>query len=219
MADKSLVGGLVLGLSLGVGGLLAVQHFVLAGPPCGAACGLGTVCEGDVCVVQAPEAPAEAEPEPDEEGKGKKRKRGRRGKRGGGSGEAGESELATGGPPVDNDAHVPRFDPDADQTISMSDGSGRLSDSQVDRELAKLDKDFQRCVLDANKRVAELGTGRVSMKFGVDGKGKVTGVNVSAPSNLKDAGIVPCVRNAIHGHRFPAFDGPVMKVSSSFTVD
>ncbi|MCA9701505.1 MAG: hypothetical protein KC431_28555, partial [Myxococcales bacterium] len=61
--------------------------------------------------------------------------------------------------------------------------------------------------------------GRVSIKFGVDGKGKVTGVNVSAPSNLENAGLVPCVRKAVYGHGFPAFDGPEMKVSTSFTVD
>jgi hypothetical protein len=101
----------------------------------------------------------------------------------------------------------------------MSDGTGRLSDADVDRELAKLDRAFQACVRDAAARVAELGTGTVKYSFGVDGRGKVTGVSASAPANLQDAGIVPCVRVAVYGHEFPAFDGPTMKASSSFSVD
>jgi hypothetical protein len=154
----------------------------------------------------------------EEPGKSKRRK-GRRGKTGD-TAEAGEDEGLTGaGPALDNDSHVPRFNANADQSISMSDGTGRLSDAEVDRELAKLDKAFQACVRDAAARVSELGTGTVKYSFGVDGRGKVTGVTASAPSSLQDAGIVPCVRVAVYGHRFPAFDGPTMKASSSFSVD
>ena len=127
--------------------------------------------------------------------------------------------LAAGGPALDDDGHVPRYDANADQSISMSDGTGRLSDAEIDRELAKLDKAFQACVRDAAARVEDLGSGTVKYNFGVDGRGKVTGVNASAPSNLQDAGIVPCVRVVVYGQRFPAFDGPTMKVSSSFSVD
>ncbi|NVB41354.1 hypothetical protein G6O69_26185 [Pseudenhygromyxa sp. WMMC2535] len=217
MSGSHVFGGLVLGVLLGAGALYVAEQTVLAPEPCAGACGTGTICEGERCVVEVVEAP-ELEA-PVDEAAGKK-KRGRRGKRGrgksSGSADAGEG-LA--GPPIDNDAGIPRFDANADQTISMSDGSGRLSDAQIDRELAKLDSSFQRCVLDANARVAELGKGQVRFKFGVDGKGKVTGVNVNAPSNLSEAGIVPCVRKAVYGHKFPAFDGPVMKVSSSFSVD
>ena len=205
----------MLGALLGAGGLFAAQTYVLSpADACGGACGSGTVCEAGQCRIEdLDEGETEGSEEPsDADGNKKRRGKRRRGK----GGEAGE-ELA--GPPLADDSKVPRFDAKADQTIGMSDGSGRLSDAQVDRELAKLDKAFERCVMDANARVAELGAGRVSMKFGVDGKGKVTGVNVSAPGNLKDAGVVPCVRVAVFEHRFPAFDGPVMKVKSSFTVD
>jgi hypothetical protein len=215
VSSKELLGGLVLGVLLGAGGLYGVQTFLLADPEsCAGLCGEGTVCESGSCrpaPVELDEAPAEEEPD---DAKGKRRKGKRR------KGKAGETLGAEGqGPPLDDDSHVPRFDPNADQSISMSDGSGRLSDSQVDRELAKLDGAFQACVRDAAARVDDLGTGKVRLNFGVDGKGKVTGVNVSAPANLKQAGIVPCVRKAVYGHKFPAFDGPVMKVSSSFSVE
>ena len=213
MSQKALFGGLVLGALLGAGGLFVVQTQLLVPTDCGTTCGEGTVCEGTQCVVAAadeePEAEVEEEAEP-----GKKKRRKKKGKSGGGDDGGG-----AGGPAVDDDSKVPGFDANKDQSISMSDGTGRLSDAVIDRELAKLDKDFQRCVLDANDRVADLGTGRVSIKFGVDGKGKVTGVNVGAPSNLENAGLVPCVRKAVYGHSFPAFDGPEMKVSTSFTVD
>ena len=32
------------------------------------------------------------------------------------------------------------------------------------------------------------------------------------------AGIVPCVRKAVYAHKFPIFNGPEAKVSSSFSV-
>jgi hypothetical protein len=217
MSGNQLLGGLVLGVLLGAGGMYAVSTFVLADPSaCGGACGEGTICVGDRCEL-APVAVEEPVVEEVEEPDKQKRRKGRRGKTGAGEGE--EEALAGKGPALDNDSHVPRHNPNADQSISMSDGTGRLSDAQVDRELAKLDKAFQACVRDAAARVDELGSGTVRYSFDVDGRGKVTGVTASAPANLQDAGIVPCVRVAVYGHGFPAFDGPTMKASSSFSVD
>lgn len=220
MSGSQLLGGLVLGALLGAGGMYAVSTYVLTEPgECGGACGEGTICVGERCEL----APIEPEPTVVEEVEepGKKRRKGRRSKTG--EAEAGDELLAGSGPALDDDSHVPRFNANADQSISMSDGTGRLSDAEVDRELAKLDKAFQACVRDAAARVAglgaDLGTGTVKYSFGVDGRGKVTGVTASAPANLQDAGIVPCVRVAVYGHRFPAFDGPTMKASSSFSVD
>lgn len=209
----------MLGVLLGAGGMYAVSTFVLAEPSaCGGACGDGTICVADRCELAPVEVEEPVVEEVEEPGKTKRRK-GRRGKTGEGV-DAGEGEALAGtGPALDNDSHVPRHNPNADQSISMSDGTGRLSDAQVDRELAKLDKAFQACVRDAAARVDELGSGTVRYSFGVDGRGKVTGVTASAPANLQDAGIVPCVRVAVYGHGFPAFDGPVMKASSSFSVD
>ncbi|MFO7561000.1 MAG: hypothetical protein R6X02_00025 [Enhygromyxa sp.] len=215
---QKFVGGLVLGAVLGVGGLFAAQTL---GPPagdCQGLCGEGTRCEEGRCVVSVADQPELVEePVEDDKATRKKGRRARRGKRGAAGAEAG-AELAAKGPALDDDSSVPRFDPNEDQTIGMSDGSERLSDAQIDRELAKLDKQFQACVRDANERVDELGTGTVKYSFGVAGSGKVTGVSVTAPPNLKDAGIVPCVRKAVYGHRFPTFDGPQMRASSSFSV-
>jgi hypothetical protein len=218
MSGNQLVPGLLLGLLLGAGGMYAVTTFVIGDPAeCGGACGEGTICVGERCEL-APVEPEEPVVEELDEPSKAKRRKGRRGKAG--EAEGGDDELLGGtGPAVDDDSHVPRFNANADQSISMSDGTGRLSDAEIDRELAKLDKTFQACVRDAAARVTELGTGTVKYSFGVDGRGKVTGVTASAPSSLQDAGIVPCVRVAVYGHEFPAFDGPTMKVSSSFSVD
>lgn len=177
---------------------------------CAGLCGAGTACVEGRCEV----APAEVDAAPDEPEK-KKRRRGRR--RRGAKG-ASEEALAAGFEPVD-DSHVPRFNPQAEQSMDMNSGTGRLSDRQVDSELAKLDSTFRGCVREAAKYADDLGSGTVKIKFGVDGEGKVTGVNVSAPANLAAWGIVPCTRKAVYGHRFPAFDGPIMRVESSYRVD
>jgi hypothetical protein len=207
----------VLGLLLGAGGMYGVSTFMLAEPSeCGGACGEGTVCVGERCELAPVEVEEPAVEEPEEPGKSKRRK-GRRGKTGESEGEG--EVIAGSGPAIDDDSHVPRYNANADQSISMADGTDRLSDAEVDRELAKLDKAFQACVRDAAARVEALGSGTVRYSFGVDGRGKVTGVTASAPTNLQDAGIVPCVRVAVYGHAFPAFDGPTMKASSSFSVD
>jgi hypothetical protein len=212
---KQLLGGLLLGAALGAGGVWAAQSW-LASPPadCAGMCGEGTACEQGRCLVLADASEPELETEAEAESKAKSR-RGRRGRRARGDAAA----PATGkGPPVDDDSRVPRFDAKADQTIGAADGSERLSDGVVDRELAKLDKTFQGCVRAANERVDELGVGKVEYEFGIAGSGKVTGVSARAPKNLSDAGLVPCVRKAVYGHKFPSFDGPQMRVSSSFTV-
>ena len=214
-------GGLALGVLLSVGGMFGYSTYMAGAPGnCdgGSLCGEGTVCEAGRCqlAVAEPEL-VEAVEAPEPKGK-RKRRRGRRG--GSGASDDGGEALAEGsGPAIDNDAHVPRFNPNADQSISMSDGSGRLSDAQIDRELGKLDGSFQACVRDAAARVPDIGSGTVRYSFGIDGKGKVTGVNASAPARLSEAGIIPCVRKAVYGHKFPAFNGPQMKVNSSFAVD
>jgi hypothetical protein len=206
----------VLGALLGAGGLYLAQTLTAAdAKPCAARCGEGTVCEGDRCVVAPLEDEVEAEVEADD-GKSK-RKRKRRRKSGVGASEDGP--VANQGPAFDDDSKVPRFDMNKDQSIGMSDGSGRLSDGQIDAALRKLDPAFQKCARDAAERVDELGSGTVKLELGVAGSGKVTGVNVRAPANLADAGIVACVRKAVYAHKFPIFDGPEMRVSSSFKVD
>ncbi len=214
---KQFLGGALLGVSAGA---TAVYLYVtLQAPPtelaCAGLCGEGTACIEGRCELAELEPTVEVTDEPTSKSK-RKGKKGRRGS-------AGEDELADSGEPAqgpawDDDSKVPRFDADADQVIGMSDGSGRLSDATIDRELAAIDSQFQTCVREANERVPELGTGKVSFSFGVAGSGKVTGVNASAPANLRDAGLIPCVRKAVYGHKFPSFDGPTMKASSSFSV-
>ena len=208
-------GGLALGAVLGLGGLYAYWTTRPQPTDCAGLCGDGTTCEQGRCVIAVddePEAVEEVTDDSKHKRKGKRRSSSKAGA------DSAESDSARRGPPLDDDSHVPRFDPNKDQTIGMSDGTGRLSDAAIDRELGKLDKPLQDCVRDANARVDELGTGTVKYSFGVAGNGKVTGVNVTAPQNLKDAGIVPCVRKVVYGHKFPAFDGPEMKASSSFSV-
>ena len=155
----------------------------------------------------------EAAPE-EEESKGKKRK-GKRRKKGA---EGGETAVAAAGAKVD-DSHVPRFDRTKTKTIGEGTGSERLSDNVINRELAKLDGAFQRCITKAAAAAeGELGSGRVKYEFGVAPSGKVTGVNVSAPAELKALGVDSCVRVALYGHSFPSFDGLEMGATGSFSI-
>ncbi len=214
---KQFLGGALLGLGVGASAIYAFMTLrpPVVDPECGERCGEGTACVAGRCELAEIEPAIEASEEPS----GKSKRKSRKGRSGSGSDqpENAAGELASG-PAWDDDSHVPRFDADADQVIGMSDGSGRLSDAQINDELAELDGDFQACVRAANERVAELGTGKVSYSFGVAGSGKITGVNASAPPNLRDAGLIPCVRKTIYGHGFPKFEGPTMKASSSFAV-
>jgi hypothetical protein len=210
---QQFLGGLALGALLGVAGGYVVQTFVQSpAADCADACGPGTRCEQGKCVVEPIAEPELIEPVED----GKSKRKGKRGKKG-----SSDEELAAeagSGPAIDDDSHVPRFDADKDQEIGASDGSERLSDSVIDRELGELDGAFQACIRDGAQRVEALGTGTVKYSFGVAGSGKVTGVTASAPDNLDAAGIVPCVRKTVYGHKFPSFDGPEMRASSSFKV-
>lgn len=215
---KQFLLGTLLGISVGATGVYL--YLGMQTPPpaseCGGMCGEGTACVEGRCAPVEPELEIPVE----DAASGKKRKKKRKNGGGGeaeGEGEAGAAELA-GGTPWDDDGRVPRFNPDADQVIGASEGSERLSDATIDRELAELDDDFQTCVREANDRVAELGTGKVTYSFGIAPSGKVTGVNASAPQNLEDAGLIPCVRKAVYAHRFPSYDGPPTKASSSFSV-
>ncbi|NJK33277.1 MAG: hypothetical protein HC927_13245 [Deltaproteobacteria bacterium] len=209
---KQLLGGLVLGIVLGAGGLFGYWHFVMAEPdaPCKGRCGEGTVCEAELCV-PAPIEPIveEVVEEPTQKRKGKRRK----GKAGASGADEGEGEILEAGAPAwDDDSHVPKFDPNADQVIGANEGSERLSNAVVNSELRELDDEFQACVVAASQRVGELGSGRITIEFGVSSKGKVIGVNAKAPSNLRDAGMIPCVRKHLYAHKFPSFDGPAMSI-------
>lgn len=215
---KQFLGGALLGAS--VGATAVYLYVTMSAPPivlpCAGLCGEGTACVEGFCEL------AEVEPDVEvaEEVGGKTKRKGRKGRRNADA-EAGEGEASEelgSGPKWDDDSKVPRFDADADQVIGMSDGSGRLSDSQIDHELGKLDAKFLACAREASERVTELGTGKISYSFGVASSGKVTGVNASGPANLRDAGMIPCVRTVVFAHRFPSFDGPTMKASSSFSV-
>lgn len=214
---KSFLAGVGLGAALGAGAFYVTQAFVLSPPSdCAGLCAEGTSCEQGSCRALAPAPAAEAAPEPAPAETKRKRRRKRRAK---GEDASAGAPMPSSGPPRDDDSGVPRFDPNKDQEIGLADGSARLRDAEVERELAKLDKPLQTCVREANERVPELGSGRVKYSFGVAGSGKVTGVNASGPANLVEAGVVACVRKVVYAHRFPIFNGPELKVSSSFLVD
>ena len=205
-------GGLALGLLFGAGALYGYLQFAAAEAPspCDARCGDGTVCEGDICIP----SPAQVEPEPEDGKRSKKRRRrGRRGKD-----RRGPDSSATG-TLAHLDDKVPRFDPKATKTLDMNAGSERLSDRVVNRELRELDRAFEDCVRKAAGLTDELGTGKVSLSFGVKGSGRVSGVNARAPTNLKAVGVDACARKAVYEHRFPGFDGPDMSVTASFDVE
>jgi hypothetical protein len=207
-------GGFVLAAALA-----AAVHFsgILqpSAEPCAGICGEGTACIDERCQLESSdeEVSEEAVAEP------KRKRRRRRGKSGVASeSEHGGEEGIAAFVPVD-DSRVPRFNRGASKTIDLDAGSERLSDRVVNQELAKLDRRFQRCVSTAANYTEDPIRGTLRYELGISGSGKVTGVNVNAPKSLQVFGIVPCVRKAIHGHRFPSFDGPTMGVEGSFQVD
>ena len=133
----------------------------------------------------------------------------------GGGGDAGGEEL----PPFEpvNDRHIPAY---RDKTVNLDEyGSERLPDSTVDQHMNKLTGRFQKCITTAAMySETSIGSGTLSFKIRLLPTGKVDGVSVRAPTNLKVFGIVPCVRKVVFDHRFPKYDGPPMGVDFSFEV-
>lgn len=201
--------GLLLAVLVGaVAALVAVKSplsiLELWSDPCRGFCAQGVTCHKGRCV--AMERPAAFAPRPK---KAKSRKRRARSR-------GGTNPVKL---PWTKDRHVPRFDPHAIQKIQAGDESGRLDQMDIDAALAKLQPAWERCVERADTRAqGQLAEGRVHLSFGVSGAGKVTGVNARAPKALAKFGIVPCVRVAVFGARFPAYKGPDTRVESHFDV-
>lgn len=173
--------------------------------PCRGFCGAELRCVQGQCQAAAPQtssAPTKASPK-------KKKKRARSARK-----VSGDAKL-----PWANDRSVPRYNPNAVQEINANDASGRLDQLDIDRVLKSLESSWHRCIERADTRAqGTLPTGRVHLSFGVNGQGKVTGVNAKAPKALKKYGIIPCVRLAIHKAKFPAYKGPETRIESHFDV-
>jgi hypothetical protein len=119
-----------------------------------------------------------------------------------------------------NDSNVPRVKRGADRTIDLNGGSERLSDRVVRRELSGLDSRFQACIeIAARYSEDDLPSGQVSYLLEIESSGRVRGVDVNVPSGLRVFSLPACVRKALHSHRFPAFDGPMMQAEGSFRVE
>jgi len=174
---------------------------------CFGVCGEGTRCVASECVVAEPEPP-EAEPEAPTKKK-RRRRRGRR-KRG--------ADAEPGFEPED-DSHVPGFDPDADKTLDMKAGTERLSDREIRAHLSRLEPKFNRCIATSALAHEDALKGELDFVLSIQPSGKVGGVTVKASGNLGTAGVVPCARKVVYGHRFPSFDGNPMGVDYSFKVD
>ncbi len=197
-----------MGVIAGSGALWA-WHSSQLSATCGGVCGAGTECLQGRCEVR-PEVVEADEPLPKKKSKKKRRRRKRSGEK---------SDGASTKDARVNDSHVPRFNAKKTKMIGEETGSERLSDAAINRELAKLDGKFQGCIAAAaNASEAELSSGRIAYEFGIAPSGKVTGVNVRAPSQLKALGVSSCVRVAVYGHRFPSFDGLEMGARSSFSI-
>lgn len=217
VAIAALSGLLLGGLATG-----AYFHYLPAANPdkeCGGFCAEGTECVEEQCV------PTSAKKQKRRKGRRSTRRKKRRIRRAHRSRAKADSKQKSSAKakrkkiPWVNDKHIPAFDANAMRVFKDSDGSGRLDEFEIDQSLAALDEDFGQCIEHADARAeGQLKNGRVDFSFGVNGKGKVIGVNASAPSHLKRYGIVPCVRKAVYGQRFRAFDGPDARVSSSFEV-
>lgn len=172
--------------------------------PCRGYCGEGTQCVAGSCQMLVRAQAPQTKPK---KARQRKKRRARR------------AAMKNPALPWANDRKVPRFDANAIQKINANDESGRLDQMDIDAVLAKLQPAWERCVERADSRAqGELPEGRVHLSFGVNGHGKVTGVNAKAPKGLKKYGIIPCVRLAIFSASFPAYRGPDTRVESHFDV-
>ncbi|MCR9164428.1 MAG: AgmX/PglI C-terminal domain-containing protein [Nannocystaceae bacterium] len=174
---------------------------------CYGVCGEGTVCASGKCVV---EQTPEPEPEPAPTGKKKKRRR---------SSKRGSSKAAAPGFTPEDDSNVPGYDPKATKSMDLKAGTERLSDRTIRQHLSRLEPKFNKCI--ETSALAHEGDLRGELDFvlSIEPSGKVGGVTVKASGNLKAAGVVPCARKVVYGHRFPSFDGSTMGVDYSFKVD
>jgi len=175
---------------------------------CYGVCGEGTQCEAGKCVVA--EAP-EPEPEPEPvTGKKKRRRRSRRG---------GNSKSADAGFTPEDDSNVPGYDPEATKALDLKAGTERLSDRKIRQHLSRLEPKFNKCIEKSALAHDDALKGELDFVLSIEPSGKVGGVTVKASGNLKAAGVVPCARKVVYGHRFPSFDGSTMGVDYSFKVD
>ena len=178
---------------------------------CYGVCGEGTRCEAGRCVI-AEAQEEELEPEPEPGGKKKRRRR---------SGSSSSSSAKKGEPGFipEDDSSVPGYDPEATKTLDMKAGTERLSDREIRAQLGKLEPKFNACI--EKSALAHEGSlsGELDFVLSIEPSGKVGGVTVKASGNLKEAGVVPCARKVVYGHRFPSFDGSAMGVDYSFKVD
>ena len=191
--------------------------------PCGGSCGPGTECVEERCQAVAAAEPVKAEPP---------RKRKRRGKRVRKSGaadsgaapavdEPGGDEGPEVAPPpfvAVDDSRVPQFKNDEPQTIDLKAGSERLSESELDRHIAKITPQIERCITTASP-YGEIGAGSLKFKLRVLPSGKVESVSLTTPASLRVWGIPSCARRAVYDHRFPSYDGASMVVSFGVDID
>jgi hypothetical protein len=174
---------------------------------CYGVCGDGTQCEAGKCVVA--EVP-EPEPEPEATGKKKKRRR---------SSKKSSNKTAKSGFTPEDDSSVPGYDPKATKTMNLKAGTERLSDRTIRQHLSRLEPKFNKCIEKSALAHDDALEGELDFILSIEPSGKVGGVTVKASGNLKSAGVVPCARKVVYGHRFPSFDGSTMGVDYSFKVD
>ena len=213
--SRLLLGALLASLAWGAAWLVLAGGHAPAGP-CADRCGPGTACVDDRCVP----APIEAAPPPVDAPAAK-----RRGKRRAGQPRAedpapeGDAPDADPPPPIVDDRSIPPYREGGAQTLDLNAGSERLGADVLDAQLRRLNPRFQGCVRDAVARGADLGSGTITIKVNLAPSGAVDGVSATAPAALQAPGLLPCVRKAVHDHRFPRFDGPPMSATFRFDVD
>ena len=202
----SLVIGLVVGASLGAGGLWLVGR---GQDGCGGRCGTGTRCEHGTCLSAATGTAQDSAP------RDPKRRRG-------GSAHAraaqGELKLQPGdeatraeGDALGRPEHI-TFAPGESDPAS----SKELSQDDIDRVFDPGNPQISRCITEAVGDYP-LERGKVKVGVRIDGSGAVTKVRVEAPQLLLRQGLYRCVRSVATGLRFPASGGATV-VSYDFEL-
>jgi hypothetical protein len=118
-----------------------------------------------------------------------------------------------------DDSRVPPYQGNRDDDLDAHPGSEHLRDDTARGHMQRLEGDFEDCLARAAAASPELGTGWVEFRLNVEPTGRVSGVTVDAPSTVAVPGLVPCLRVAVHAHRFPTWDGPPARVDYRFRVE
>jgi len=129
--------------------------------------------------------------------------------------------LFSGAPVSASTSTVPEFDPNADVALDMEAGGERPDEYSVLQAFEQQYEHFDACVAKVKKDPDQKLPGDVEVAVLLSPKGKrPLGVNAALTKKVKASdSLRQCLRTAIAGAPYPAYDGPPVVVNFSFELD